>query len=333
MTMTSRKNEKPSLSLVIPTFNSAKTLEKCLDSIINQNYPHSKREIIIIDGGSTDKTIEIAKRYKTKIIFNRDTVEEKGRPLGIDNAQGEIIGFIDADNILPKKNFLEKIVEPFSDREIIISEPLFYSSTKRDNIITKYISLIGGDDPISIYLGIYDRFCYFKGKWTDSSVTTEENKKNYFKIRLSTYSLPPMGANGSFFRASSLRAIDYSPFLHTDIIYKLVKNKMNKVAKVKTGIIHLQIGGFSRFLLKKRRRIIRLTNSETARAYKLQISPSRSIILSLKIILIFPIVFDAVKGFLRNPSIVWVFHYPLTILTWLVYTFILTKYFIKIKWM
>ena len=111
--MTSRKNEKPSLSLVIPTFNSAKTLEKCLDSIINQNYPHNKREIIIIDGGSTDKTIEIAKRYKTKIIFNRDTVEEKGRPLGIDNAQGEIIGFIDADNILPKKNFLEKIVNHF----------------------------------------------------------------------------------------------------------------------------------------------------------------------------------------------------------------------------
>ncbi|MBU3956768.1 glycosyltransferase [Patescibacteria group bacterium] len=53
----------PSISVLIPTLNAASVLGKCLKSIVEQDYPKNKIEIIIAHGGSTDKTLEIAKKY------------------------------------------------------------------------------------------------------------------------------------------------------------------------------------------------------------------------------------------------------------------------------
>ncbi len=55
-----------SISIITPTYNSTKTLAACLESIKNQDY-HGEFEIIIADGGSTDSTLEIARRYTDNI--------------------------------------------------------------------------------------------------------------------------------------------------------------------------------------------------------------------------------------------------------------------------
>ena len=55
------EKKKPKVSFVIPTFNSERTLDECLSSISNQDYPDM--EIIVVDNGSDDKTVEIAKKY------------------------------------------------------------------------------------------------------------------------------------------------------------------------------------------------------------------------------------------------------------------------------
>jgi glycosyltransferase involved in cell wall biosynthesis len=59
----------PSISIITPTYNSAKTLSFCLDSIKNQDY-NGDIEIIIANGGSTDSTLEIAQKYTDKIYPN-----------------------------------------------------------------------------------------------------------------------------------------------------------------------------------------------------------------------------------------------------------------------
>jgi glycosyltransferase involved in cell wall biosynthesis len=69
----------PSISVVIPTFNSENTLGMCLESIVSQDYPKDKIKIIIADGGSVDKTLEIAKRYTDKIFNNQLKTGEAGR--------------------------------------------------------------------------------------------------------------------------------------------------------------------------------------------------------------------------------------------------------------
>jgi len=63
--------------------------------------------VIIIDGGSIDRTVEICKKFKTKILPNTYKIEEKGRVIGIENSKGDIIAFIDADNFLVDKDFLK----------------------------------------------------------------------------------------------------------------------------------------------------------------------------------------------------------------------------------
>ena len=59
----------PKISIITPVLNGEKYLEKCIKSVINQNYPKKKFEHIIIDGGSTDSTIKIIKKYDKKIKY------------------------------------------------------------------------------------------------------------------------------------------------------------------------------------------------------------------------------------------------------------------------
>lgn len=97
------------LSIVIPVYNLAQYIEKCLNSILNQ--PFKDYEIICVNDGSTDNSLEVLNRYKDKIIIIDKENEGSGvaRNVGIDRAQGEYIFFIDGDDWL-EDHVLEKIV-------------------------------------------------------------------------------------------------------------------------------------------------------------------------------------------------------------------------------
>ena len=251
----------PKVSFIIPIYNGEKRLPSCLDSIKKQNYPKNLIEVLIADGGSTDKTIKVAKKYGAIIINNKFKVEEKGRPLAIKKSRGEILCFIDDDNILPNKNWLRNMVLPFKEKDIVATETLYYSFNSEDDKITKYNALIGGDDPIASYLGINDRLCYFNNKWTGQPYKKLE-RKNYTKILLTKEKFPAMGSNGFLIRKSILQKVKHNPFIHPLLIYELIKNKYNKFAKVNEGILHKQDGSFKTFYRKKIRRIERRYSGE-----------------------------------------------------------------------
>lgn len=102
------------VSVIIPTYNSAKTLPVCLASLGNQSYPKSKVEIIIVNDASTDNTLKILNRLElppnTKIIsHNSNEALAAARNTGVRNASGEIFIFLDADMEMPD-NFIEEHV-------------------------------------------------------------------------------------------------------------------------------------------------------------------------------------------------------------------------------
>src|SRR3989344_8133729 len=117
-------NTLPRISVVTPTKNSAKTLGACLASIRDQDSPQQKVEVIIIDAASTDQTLALAKRYRAKILENPLQTGEAGKAVGVKAAEGELIALIDSDNILPTKDWLRRIIVPFTNPAILAAEPI-----------------------------------------------------------------------------------------------------------------------------------------------------------------------------------------------------------------
>lgn len=83
----------------MPTYNSEKTIEKALKSIRNQKFDQETVEILVIDGGSTDNTIDIAKRYGATILINSERVPEAAKRIGYQSAKGKWIIKQDSDEV------------------------------------------------------------------------------------------------------------------------------------------------------------------------------------------------------------------------------------------
>ncbi len=99
------------VSIIIPTRNEEKDLKDCLNSIKKQDYKNY--EIIVVDGNSSDKTREIARKLGAKVILEKPAISPaNARNLGAKNARGDIFLFVDADNVLPT-NHLSKLVNAF----------------------------------------------------------------------------------------------------------------------------------------------------------------------------------------------------------------------------
>jgi glycosyltransferase involved in cell wall biosynthesis len=109
------KSKQPLVSIVIPTYNSEKTLAKCLESIKNQTY--NNIEVIVVDKFSKDRTVEIAKRFGAKVIVeNLD--RSVARNYGIKVAKGEYLLSIDSDMELTPK-VIEECLEAINKNEKI----------------------------------------------------------------------------------------------------------------------------------------------------------------------------------------------------------------------
>jgi glycosyltransferase involved in cell wall biosynthesis len=111
------KKEKVDVSIIIPTLNEEKYIEGCLKSVAGQVFKGSY-EIIIADGVSEDRTVEIARKYTDRIVLEKNRTIAAGRQAGARIARGDILAYAGADVIIPK-NWLEKITAPFSDPNVV----------------------------------------------------------------------------------------------------------------------------------------------------------------------------------------------------------------------
>ena len=110
------------ISVVIPVYNGEEYIERCVQSVLNQE--NVNLEIIIINDGSKDNTLKILKKYENnnniKIIDVPNGGVSKARNIGINNANGEYIGFIDCDDTIPK-NYYYKLYKALSQNNADIA--------------------------------------------------------------------------------------------------------------------------------------------------------------------------------------------------------------------
>lgn len=308
------KNSKtsPKVSIIIPTLNSAKVLSSCLDSIVKQDYPNY--EILICDGGSTDQTINIAQKYKSKIIKNKLKTAEAGKAIGLKSATGKYIALIDSDNILPTSNWLSQMIDPLElDTALIGSEPWEFTYRQDAGFIERYSSLIGANDPYAYITGISDRKNIITNQWTSLKLE-QTNQKNYIKVKLQPNNpIPTIGANGTIFKTVFLKNNFNSDYLFDiDVITQILNNTKKPLyfAKTKNGIIHTYCeSSINKFYNKQIRRLKDYYYYKSIRTFNYQNSfGTTNIKFGLYTVLIIPMVITMVRGLIKKPDIAWFFH-------------------------
>lgn len=139
------RHSLPRVSFIIPTLNAAHLLSRCLAAIRNQKYPQDKIEIIVADGGSTDRTRHIAKEFQAKIIKNPQILHEPGKTLASQKAHGDILFYTDADNVLADTNWLQNITLPFLDHPQVVGFLPQTVPAPDSNPLDRYLGFLSTD--------------------------------------------------------------------------------------------------------------------------------------------------------------------------------------------
>jgi len=129
------------ISIIIPVLNNERTIRDCLEAILDQGYPRENYEIIIVDNGSTDNSVDIIKEYSVKLLFEKRAHNSyMARNIGIKHAAGDVIVFLDADCI-PRENWLMNLTAPFTNIDIgVVAGEVF--GTEPTNLIQGFYSYI-----------------------------------------------------------------------------------------------------------------------------------------------------------------------------------------------
>ena len=137
----------PKISIITPSYKQGRFIEETIRSIIDQTYKNF--EIIIIDGGSTDETISVIKKYESYIshwVSEKDSGQSEAINKGLKVATGEIVTWLNSDDYY-QPNTLEIIASQFAanpDISIIHGKSVFFGEKRKDEII-------GLDEDIPLY--------------------------------------------------------------------------------------------------------------------------------------------------------------------------------------
>lgn len=106
------------ISIIIPTYNEEEIIEGCLQLLSQQTVPREQYEIIIVDGGSEDRTVEMAEQCADKIITQESEGVGGARNDGVAIAKYDLIATTDADVVM-STDWLERIIGHFQDPDVV----------------------------------------------------------------------------------------------------------------------------------------------------------------------------------------------------------------------
>jgi glycosyltransferase involved in cell wall biosynthesis len=212
---------KPVMSIITVVFNNADTIAHCLESVNSQSLPV---EHIIIDGGSTDGTLQVIERFRPKLArfvseFDHGIYDAMNK--GIALATGDVIGILNSDDCYVSANVIEKISEIFKDERIdsCYADLVYVDPLDKSKIIRRWKS------------GLYDERSFYWG-WMPPHPT--------FFVRRSVYE------KYGLFKTDIGTAADYELMLRF-----LLKHKIT-TAYIPEVLVIMQDGGISNSSLLKR---------------------------------------------------------------------------------
>ncbi|WP_445475523.1 glycosyltransferase [Methanococcoides methylutens] len=235
----------PSINFILPTLNEEKDLKSCLDAIVRQNYPKNKVKITIVDGGSSDKTVDIAKKYGCEVLQNEEMLAEPGVNKGITYSNCDLCCILAVDNILANnEDFLEKMIKPFVEKNVVGAFPKVIFSEDEPSI-NKYFNYRA--EPFSEF--IYGKACNSRTFKDVYDVKYESKDYDIYDFKSSDF---PLLALAQGFMIDK-RRFQRNPKTKDDDIQPIIDiiEKGEDIAYVKTAkIFHYQMMSIRSFIKK-----------------------------------------------------------------------------------
>lgn len=234
----------PTISISLPTYNEEKNIRSCLQSLQDLDYPKSKLEVLVIDGGSDDNTVKIAREFSfVKIIKNPKRDTHIAKMLGLINSKGKFWMYYDADLKPNGNDLVKKLIKPLLEDKNIAASYTGYVHHDGDSWIENYINLDSiGRDTV---------FAWFTPS-VESTITKWKN--GYAVCKYERDKIPPQGL--CLFRRDLLIKLvgKNERFRELDTLSELVRSGHDKFAYVpKPGFYHRHPQNISE-LRKKRMR-------------------------------------------------------------------------------
>jgi glycosyltransferase involved in cell wall biosynthesis len=251
----------PLVSIIMPTFNSEKTIKFSLESIAAQEYPKESVELLVVDGGSTDKTLKIAKEFGARIINNSKVQQEYAKHLGVLSSKGDYSIFLDSDEVFENDQAIKNRVDLFlRDSSIKMVHSGGYHKPEGYSFINDYINYFS--DPFVFFMnGVSSEADLFISSLKKRYKKYVEND-NYVefifdeKTPLPVVDLCAGNTIDSNFLKSEFSEDMKDPLFVPQIFYSIVK-KTGKTAVLKNDpIIHYSADSLKKFINKIRWRVV-----------------------------------------------------------------------------
>ena len=329
-----KKKNNFSVSIILPTLNSEHYLNICLDKLVKQKKVNI--EILVIDGGSSDNTLHIAKEYDCRIFFNSKVTAEAAKFIGLEKSTYDYICFVDSDNIINDENYLYKAINTLNEKNSFASEPLAFEYVKNDTVINQYCSLMGLNDPVEFYLKRFDKLNILYSDFSAIKYQTlsEDESQITAKFKFPEV-LPTFGANGFLCDKNLFIKSDTDGyFFDNDEVLKIYeKKKYFIISKIKTNYVHYFCMNYKIFMKKQDRRIKDFLYFSQKKNREVNKNINRYFAsMIIKTIIFFPIFIDSLLLRIKSKRKVgYLTHIKLHYLTIYIYSINVIKYFLRKK--
>lgn len=329
------KKDLPLISIIMPTLNSADTIGLSLESVANQTYPKNKIEILVIDGGSKDKTIDIAHKYCATVLPNPKVQPEHAKSIGLKTAKGKYAMFLDSDEVLSNSQSIENKVKLFDDYpscKNIVTTGLI--TPKNYPFLTNYVNKIG--DPFSYFIYQIDGGNFYNSLSNHYQIEKQTSKFKIFIFKKEDLT-PIVDGGGHFFDLDYLKSIANTndSGLSARVFSSMVSHTHQLGVLSDDFVIHYSTSKLHSYLNKIIFRIISNLSNEVSNVagYKNREKDisnlsmyKKYLFIPYSVTIILPLISSIILC-INNKSLTFLIHFPLTLFT----SISIIVLFIKIK--
>lgn len=131
------------ISVIIPTYNEEANIERCLKSIFDASYDHGKLDVFVVDAFSTDRTVELAKRFPVTVLYNKRKDPEVAKMIGLRQSSGDLFMYLDADITLASKDWFTRMTAPLVEDARLCGTFTRFLPDRADPAINRFLCYTG----------------------------------------------------------------------------------------------------------------------------------------------------------------------------------------------